>query len=102
MTWLAQDVANAVATVQKRRAERPVLRIVHDDFEPDEAPADESCPQTVARLQRELAEARATIAVQQTVIRGERAQKETALETIRAMFAVLAGASRGRTAGHGS
>lgn len=62
VTWLAQDVANAIATVQKRREKYqtgPVL-----DLE-DDAPTDETIEQEVVRLRRELALARASLAVKE-------------------------------------
>ena len=76
VSWLTQTVANAVATVQKRLVEQPRLRLVHPELDEDEPPAAETPAQTIARLQRELAQARGTLAVQQTVIRGERGEKD--------------------------
>jgi hypothetical protein len=55
VTWLAQDVANAVATVQKRLEKYPAGPTIDLD---DEAPADETEAQTIARLLAELGHAR--------------------------------------------
>ena len=57
---------------------------------PEAPPAEETCQQEVIRLLRELAQARALAATQQTVIRAERAEKEAAVETIRRIGDVLA------------
>jgi hypothetical protein len=89
VTWLAQDVGNAIATVQKRLADRPTLRIVHDDFEEDEQTAAETAEEAVARLRRELAKARATIAVQQTVIKGERGRRDSLEQFVTGIDGVL-------------
>jgi hypothetical protein len=77
VTWLAQDVANAIATTQKRRAEYDSgPRILFDDDTADDEQSGEPLEQTVVRLRRELAVERAVKAVQQTVIRGERIERE--------------------------
>jgi ribosomal protein L37AE/L43A len=96
VTWLAQDVANAIATVQKRladsKAKDPNLQVsdAPDDASDALAPSDETEAQTIARQQRELAQARALIAKQQTIIRGERSERQAATETIRGIGDVLA------------
>jgi hypothetical protein len=91
VTWLAQDVANAIATVQGRLKKYQTGPTFEWDEEiASEAPAaEETCPQTVARLQRELAQARTLIATQQTVIRAERAEKDAAKARLGEIMAVL-------------
>jgi hypothetical protein len=78
VTWLAQDVANAIATVQKRVADRPAESLRHqlDAVDAEPLPADETAEQTIARLERELAQARALVAAQQTIVRAERAERQ--------------------------
>lgn len=95
VTWLAQDVANAIATVLTRLGDRPILTVRPEQLV-DDGPADELPPiaetveQENARLRRELAQARATGAVQMTNLRTERIQREALTETVRAMFDVIA------------
>ena len=76
-TWLAQDVANAIATVKKRLGTPPSAPIAPDDGDAAPAPTEETPEQTIARLTRELGQAKATIAVQATIIRSQRAKIET-------------------------
>lgn len=60
VTWLAQDVANAIATVVKRLGDRPVT-VAHPDGladVDDTTPTDETPAQIIARLERQLAEER--------------------------------------------
>lgn len=63
-TWLAQDVANAIATVLKRLGDRPITAVRPDGLvDVDEAAAshddkpaeDETWQETIARLERQLA-----------------------------------------------
>jgi hypothetical protein len=71
-------VANAIATVQKRVADRPAESLQHqlDAVDAEPLPADETAEQTIARLERELAQARALVAAQQTIVRAERAERQ--------------------------
>lgn len=57
VTWLAQDVANAIATIQKWLERYPdrVLTAAPDDTGDDPVPSDETPEQAIARLQTELA-----------------------------------------------
>ncbi len=82
-TWLAQDVANAVATVKKRRADKsgPILDL--DEDTTPTPPPNETCEQKAIRLERELAQERAAHArtraekaVQATIICNQRATIE--------------------------
>jgi hypothetical protein len=74
-TWLAQDVANAIATVKKRRSAQEPPSIAPDDGS-DTAAAEplETPEQIIARLERELAKERAASAVKTTIIRGLQAE----------------------------
>jgi hypothetical protein len=92
VSWLAQDVANAVKTTQERRAKYQAgpTAEMDEEIHPDDAPADETLEQKVIRLERENRQLRATNAVQQTIIRGERAEKDAAVETVRRIGDVLA------------
>ena len=74
-TWLAQDVANAIATVKKRIGAKsgPILDL---DEDTPAAPADETYSQTVARLERELRNVKAAHAVLQATLRATRAELE--------------------------
>jgi hypothetical protein len=96
VTWLAQDVANAIATTEKRlkewKAKYPDLPSpdAPDDASDDLAPSDETPEQTIARLRHELAQARALVAQQQPIIRHERAERQAAVETVRRIGDVLA------------
>jgi hypothetical protein len=92
VSWLAQDVANAVETTQERRKQYqsgPDL-VFDEEIHPDDVPADETPEQKVIRLERENRQLRAANAVQMTVIRSERAEKEAAVETVRRIGDVLA------------
>jgi len=92
-TWLAQDVANAIATVQKRTEAHRSRSADAPQDDPDagldEWPShdpealSETPAQIIARLERELGQARTVIATQQTVIRSERATRESAEATAR-------------------
>lgn len=74
VTWLAQDIANAIATIQKRLS----TNATSDEAPEDEtaAPADETPAQTIARQDRELRNLRAAHAVLQTALWTTRAQLE--------------------------
>jgi hypothetical protein len=100
VSWLAQDVANAIATVTKR-VEKYKER--YPDFPLDElgdtaeVPTDETLEQKVVRLERERSADRAIIAQQMTVIRAERDKRETAEagklaadELVKAIYETLA------------
>ena len=93
VSWLAQDCANAVATVQARLAKNAGPIPILDDDETGQPPTGESLEENAARLEQELGQARAVIAQQQTVIRSAReiseraeAGKLAADELVRAMF----------------
>jgi hypothetical protein len=72
-TWLARDIANAIATVQER--------LTHDaqhggGDQGTDAVSAESLQEKVIRLERELAHERAISAVQMTTIRTIRAERD--------------------------
>jgi hypothetical protein len=95
VTWLAQDVANAIATIQKRlensQAKYPDFQACDaPDDASDDVEATETPEQTIARLQDELAQARTLVAQQQSIIRHERAERQAAVEINRSLFAVMA------------
>jgi hypothetical protein len=95
VSWLTQDVANAVKTTQERlqkaEASGPSFTWNEDDEATSEQPATEETPaQTIARLQRENRRLRATNAVQQTIIVSERTERLAAVETVRRIGDVLA------------
>jgi hypothetical protein len=96
VTWLAQDVANAVATTEKRLKDRkekyPDSQAGNapEDASDDLAPSDETPEQTIARLRHKLAQARTLVAQQQPIIRHERAERQAAVETVRRIGDVLA------------
>lgn len=95
VSWLAQDIANAIATVQKRLGARPLPGIRRDDDGDDELaddlpPAEETPEQTIARLERELGRARTVIATQQANVRRDREQRQGLSETLRRITDVLA------------
>lgn len=75
VSWLAQDVANAIATVQKRLKQYQTGPSPEVD---DETPVDETLEQKVIRLERENKQLRATNAAQMTVVRNERTMREQA------------------------
>ena len=95
VSWLAQDVANAIQTTQERlrKAETSGPTVVFDDdpeTTSDNVEATETPEQTVARLRRELVQVRTVAAKQQTIIRAERSEKEAAVETVRRIGDILA------------
>ena len=73
-TYLGVTIGKQIKNAQKRIAKYPNWPGDDPDNGNDvpTAPADETCPQTVARQRRELAQARAIVAVQQTVMRAQR------------------------------
>jgi hypothetical protein len=83
-TWLGQDIANAIATTQKRLGDRPIGQAESETATatdwlsewPETVPlcVPESLEQTIARQARELVAARMVQATQQVVIRAERAE----------------------------
>ena len=88
VTWLAQDVANAIATVSERLKQHQTVADQERD-EAESSPTDETWQATLARLEHELANARATIAVQMTTLRARTAERDElrarALETARVL-----------------
>lgn len=98
VSWLTQDVANAIATVKKRLE---TYQERHPDFPLDDLSeplsANETLEQKVVRLERELSRERSIRAKQQMVIAGERAARETAEaskiaadELVKAIYETLA------------
>jgi len=99
VSWLTQDIANAIATVQKRLEKYqagPIL--VFDDESVSEPPAaNETAEQTIARLSRELTRERSIRAQQQSVIQAQlagvataQAGKLAADELVKAIYETLA------------
>jgi primase-polymerase (primpol)-like protein len=103
-TWLAQDVANAIATVQRRTSERRAPSVdaqgqsetFSDAAWLDEWPSDdvenvsETPGQIIARLERELAAERTIRATQQIIVRDEQAKRQALTETVRRISDVMA------------
>ena len=93
VSWLAQDVANAIATTQERLKKyrgRADSRHGRGDPPGRRAGDDETLEQKVIRLERENRQLRATNAVQMTVINGERAEKEALRAKLAEIHALMA------------
>lgn len=89
-TWLGRTIGRAINTVRKRLERSPDFRVDELEDEHEAAPAEETPAQTIARLQRELAQARTVVATQQTIIRNERERRQALQEFVSAVGDVLA------------
>jgi hypothetical protein len=86
-TWLGYTFGKALAAYRAWTGRQDATG---EPEATEQAPADETPAQTIARLQHELAQARTVIATQQTVIRAERSARQEAVETVRLIGEILA------------